>query len=137
MDVKKYYCKKCEKESEFTECKTRANGLQSYCRDCMKKYRIDHYKKNKSQYLERNRKNRDLIKLYYYEQKLNCKCAKCGVEYPNEPYLFDFDHLEDFEKKDSVSQLLSYSINIVKKEIDKCQLLCVICHRRKTYTGVA
>lgn len=63
--------------------------------------------------------------------KPNC-CPKCGQ--PREPWQMDFDHVEG-DKVAPVTQLAShrYSINVIQKEIDKCQIICALCHRRKTF----
>lgn len=54
----------------------------------------------------------------------------CGE---NDPACLDFDHIKG-EKIDSVSQLCmrAYSLNKILKEIEKCELRCANCHRKKT-----
>ena len=51
-----------------------------------------------------------------------------------DPRLLEFDHVKG-RKKDSVSQLATgrHSIETIQKEIDKCVVRCVACHRKKTY----
>lgn len=93
--------------------------------------------------------NKELIKkramAYKAEQKIRLKamvddlkdnpCVDCGVEYPGEPYLLDYDHVRG-EKIQSISKAitLAWSVERVLKEIDKCELVCAICHRRRTHT---
>jgi hypothetical protein len=43
---------------------------------------------------------------------------------------FHYDHINMFDKSDSICKLVREGVNIddIYKEIDKCQLLCVSCH---------
>ena len=48
---------------------------------------------------------------------------------------FDFDHLDQNTKKCNIASLKGESFNIenvLNEELKKCQLLCCICHRKKT-----
>lgn len=45
----------------------------------------------------------------------------------------EFDHIDPTTKEYNITTLLSkYSDDIIKKELDKCQLLCKECHRKKS-----
>ena len=57
------------------------------------------------------------------------ECAFCGKERTN-PSRFHFDHINMFEKKDAVGRMLfdGESLDKIKEEIQKCQLLCIGCH---------
>jgi hypothetical protein len=45
----------------------------------------------------------------------------------------EFDHLDGEEKSKEVSQMVGGgSLRKVKEEILKCELVCVLCHRRRT-----
>lgn len=135
MDTK--YCKRCDKTLavvEFTISKSRYDGLQAYCRECMKKYRIEHYQANKKQYYERNNKSRAKAKQYILDIKNSTPCADCGVIYKNEPWLTEFDHLPDFIKISGIAKMVN-DYGFGKKltdELSKCELVCLICHRRRT-----
>lgn len=131
------YCPRCEETlstKKFTRNPSRKDGLQSYCRECLKLYRKEDYYKNPQQYKDRATKAKEKLKEFYNSLKNEAKCNKCGAEYPDEPYLFDFDHLDPNTKLATVSQLFNKgNWEKLKEEIEKCQILCVICHRRKTY----
>jgi hypothetical protein len=60
------------------------------------------------------------------------KCIDCGE---NDPIVLDFDHIDRDKKFKSVSQMLCghYSFETILKEIEKCEVRCANCHRRKTY----
>ena len=59
-------------------------------------------------------------------------CLDCGE---NDPIVLEFDHREPSDKFKPISRLLSghYSWESVLKEIQKCEVRCANCHRRKTY----
>lgn len=117
----------------FSPNKSRKDGFQHYCIECMKEYRREHYRNNKQQYYDRKNKTDKILRQYRNDIKLNAICASCGIDYPNEPYLFEFDHLSSSEKSKCVSHLVGNgSLKKLKEEISKCQILCLICHRRKT-----
>jgi hypothetical protein len=70
-----------------------------------------------------------------YKQKLveikeASGCTDCGE---NNPIVLDFDHLKD--KKYNVSRMIhdGFSWRAIKKEIDKCEVVCANCHRIRTY----
>jgi hypothetical protein len=47
----------------------------------------------------------------------------------------DFDHRDAAKKKHSIAQLVTRltAIEIILKEIKKCDLVCANCHRQRTY----
>ncbi len=57
-----------------------------------------------------------------------CKCAKCG--YATDTSALEFHHVDASSKEFSISKhALGKPWNEVKKELDKCILLCANCHR--------
>lgn len=59
-------------------------------------------------------------------------CVDCAQEY--EPWLMEFDHVRG-EKRENVSQLVSgttVSLRVVLQEVRKCDIVCVLCHRKRT-----
>ncbi len=59
-------------------------------------------------------------------------CIDCGE---NDPVVLEFDHRVPADKFKSVSTMISghYSWRRVLDEIQKCDIRCANCHRRKTY----
>lgn len=78
-------------------------------------------KLNVSRVLERRRE----IKRLLIEYK-GGKCEKCG--YDKCIAALEFHHINPLEKEYQVSKV-SNSFEKLKKEADKCQLLCANCHR--------
>jgi|14_taG_2_1085336.scaffolds.fasta_scaffold22157_1 5-methylcytosine-specific restriction endonuclease McrA len=99
--------------------------------------------------LERNRlKNRepDVVKYkaewskrnydenrQYLIDKLGGQCVRCGATEK-----LEFDHINPLDKSLNVSNKLTlknaYQLEELIEEVDKCQLLCEDCHRKKTHT---
>lgn len=58
------------------------------------------------------------------------KCFDCGLV--DNPSLYDFHHIDPLGKDFEIGQRKSKILNEeVKKELDKCVLLCALCHRRR------
>ena len=82
----------------------------------------------KEQAREYNVKRREQRRQYAIK-KLGDKCVNCGsVEE------LEFDHIvpvgPGYGKR--ISELLTWSLYTLNKELEKCQLLCKTCHFRKT-----
>ena len=77
---------------------------------------------NKSDYVM-NWRNRTKQKLIEYK---GGKCQMCGYDKPIW-YAYDFHH-RDPEQKDFTVSGKSWSLDRLKKELDKCDLLCRNCH---------
>lgn len=61
---------------------------------------------------------------------LGNKCVNCGLAYNGEnEVVFDFHHTDPSTKEGKPTKLLCFSWEALKKEIDKCTLLCSNCHR--------
>lgn len=63
---------------------------------------------------------------------LESKCVDCGE---SDPIVLEFDHLPDFEKKFDIARAISGSTRswaLIKSEIDKCDIVCANCHRKRT-----
>jgi hypothetical protein len=62
---------------------------------------------------------------------LGGKCNRCG--WSGHISGFDFHHTDPNEKEfnPSAVNLANKSWEIVKKELDKCELLCALCHREE------
>lgn len=128
-------CWKCTQELDvdaFAKSNTRANGLQTMCRECSKK-RSKEYEKNNREKLSKIRKDR-IEKFKRDMTELKIKLGGCRLCNEKEPCCLDFHHLRD--KIGQVSRLLHTSAwETILKEIEKCVLICSNCHR-KIHKGI-
>lgn len=120
MEVKE--CKKCKNElpvSEFYEQKQvgLVNGqvwpyLDCFCKTCRLNYGHERRRARKQQAVE----------------YLGGKCVDCGLV--DIPEVYDFHHT-DPSKKDFTIGKSSKAFDAIKSELDKCILLCAVCHRKR------
>lgn len=129
-------CSKCtivKPLSEFNFRNTKKGIRHSYCRDCGKILTRNHYKNNKKQYLERNlrafRKRREFVR-----QVKSKPCFDCGIQYPY--YVMDFDHREGEVKEYAMSQIDQMTMEDIKCEMKKCDVVCSNCHRERTFQRI-
>jgi len=73
-------------------------------------------------------KSRTKLKKDLVEYK-GCKCEKCGIVDKKHLSIYDFHHLNPKEKDIAISGSYCLSFERLKKEVDKCLLLCSNCHR--------
>jgi hypothetical protein len=84
----------------------------------------------------KRKKTRDKIRKFLDTLKIK-PCFDCNKSYP--PYVMDFDHrpgeVKSFEinKFANVSSMKIENLNLLYKEIDKCDLVCANCHRERTH----
>ena len=108
-------------------------GKKPKCSECNKEYQRKWFAENRKiqQYRvsSNNRKYREAAQTFLFEYLLEHPCIICKEA---DVLVLDFDHLKD--KKANLCTLAQRGKNIdfLKKEIEKCQVLCSNCHRRKT-----
>lgn len=125
-------CQKCKQEKEecsFSKNKSKKSGFNKICKDCFKKYKDSHYENNKEYYIEKNKRNKLKIKEFIQEYKEKSSCKLCGE---NHIATLDFHHKDPLVKDFSLSNY-NWGIERVKKEIEKCEILCSNCHRKLHY----
>jgi hypothetical protein len=81
-------------------------------------------KQNKKECFKRNRK-------YVDELRSSTPCTDCKQIYP--AICMDFDHISDDKSFDICYMVCnSYSLERIKLEIAKCEVVCSNCHRIRT-----
>ncbi len=142
-------CKKCGKVSTdetvfatFTDRRgiVRRRGI---CWECRGKYAHDNFErlqgwrkqynatpKQRTAKRERDRAMRQAAAAYVTQVKESTPCMDCGRKFP--AVAMDFDHLKD--KVAAVARMVGcgYKLELIKVEIEKCELVCACCHRIRT-----
>lgn len=109
--LKPYLCKHCRTENPDDFFKS--NSMKSCCLKCHT--------------LLVHQKQRELkIKAVEY---LGGKCSKCN--YVGVSAVFDFHHRDPLQKEFSWGSRRTSNWDNLKKELDKCDLLCSNCHREE------
>jgi len=136
-DGRLFRCGACGIEKpavEFSYSDERLRSLNSYCRVCHAAYRHAHYLANKPDYIRRaiaqvngrRIENRRGVLDYLSTHP----CVDCGI---TDRVVLEFDHRDPKQKLANVGgMLMSKRWARVRAEIEKCDVRCVNCHRRKT-----
>jgi hypothetical protein len=56
-------------------------------------------------------------------------CIDCGE---TDPVVLDFDHVRGIKRKAVALMIKDFSWENIQLEIEKCEVRCANCHRRKT-----
>lgn len=133
--MKEKFCPKCLQQKQITDYnknKNKKSGYHNICRECMKIISKRHYredkqkhiglvKKNQAKYIKRNQE-------FIINYLLKNPCILCGEK---DILVLEFDHQENKEYN-LCYMTRNHSIEMIKNEISKCQVLCRHCHIRKT-----
>jgi hypothetical protein len=110
------------------------DGLDYKCKTCWATYRRSYRYFNLKKLREyTNTKRANRIK-WFYKIKSNVPCTDCEKIY--EPYCMDYDHnLEKGNKIKDVSRMVLDNTPkfLIIKEIKKCDLVCLLCHNKRTF----
>ncbi len=110
-------CARCgdnKNNDDFHFRSDRKGKLQSYCKRCF-------------DIIQMRRWNSQKIQAINY---LGGKCIDCPSDTPREhPVNYDFHHKDPSNKDMDWTKMRTRSFDKIKKELDKCVLLCVRHHR--------
>lgn len=138
--LKKYNLKTKHKSFKDISPEKIVNKNNQYCETCKIKLNDENSylkkRKNKEVY---NNNCKECFSKILFERRSSFKkkiveyggneCAKCG--YDKDMTALEFHHLDPFKKEFNPSSSLSISWELVRKELDKCILLCSNCHREE------
>ena len=119
----------------FTVNRRNNDGHTSYCRECISLA-------NKRRYLERSHEIKQRLRVFNKKLKddkarkvfdyLQCHpCVDCGE---SDPVVLEFDHRDSATKLHAVARMIEarFAWDKILAEIEKCDVRCANCHRRKT-----
>ncbi len=133
-------CNRCLEEKDEEAFNWRWKNLnirQRTCRDCQKEQKNDWYQRNsekhKAKIYENKLRHQNEVRDFLYGYLSAHPCVDCGEK---DIRTLEFDHVRGV-KRTEIATLLKhgYSVGIVKKEIEKCQVVCANCHKKRTYKG--
>lgn len=125
-------CRQAKPDEDFA-WRYKAEALrEAYCRPCRAEYKQSHYARNKQRYADQARdwkqaafQERSQLLLTYLASH---PCVDCGE---SDPVVLEFDHLGN-KRFDVGEGFWNRAWDAVLKEIKKCDVVCVNCHRRRT-----
>ena len=124
-------CKTTKPTDKFSKNNRRKSGLQTYCKVCANKHRVEYFKKNRAKEIAKHKAYKFAVWNKFTDFIISQSCIDCGE---TDPAVLDLDHVKG-KKRDNVSTLIftnGASWKSVEEEIDKCEVRCANCHRRKT-----
>ena len=129
-------CTKCECdkiESKFHFRYSNTGELQSWCKDCKKKYSQGYYQGRKARQMYVVSVRRKKLSAWLLDLKSNLSCKNCGFN--NHPEALDFHHRDPSKKSRTLANSLGvgWGKKRILEEIDKCDVLCANCHRIKHF----
>ena len=129
-------CTKCKQELpiELFSFRNKKLGKRTcWCKPCYAIYDANNWsstpkRRQANQKRNNSRKLRNAQFVWDYLKTNPCSCGE------NDPVVLEFDHRNPAEKFKNISDMLrcAFSIETIKGEIQKCDVLCANCHRRKT-----
>lgn len=131
-------CTNCgiDKQPGKFDWRRRGAKRQSICKLCRRKFDKEYYlyrrdKAKSAEFYSASRKriyrrNKKFL-VNYIEERGGC-CADCGE---SDLVVFEWHHRNPEEKLANIGTLMFGSIRRLKNELDKCDLLCANCHKRR------
>lgn len=135
-------CRKCymtKPVAEFAPKLNSPSGFDYWCRPCRQQYSKNHrpkYGVTDEDYEERKTYQAEQRK-WYHDLKSVTPCVDCGKN--NESYCMDYDHVPGRGVKvRNVSRMIlsNYPKEEIVAEIAKCDLVCVLCHNKRTFDRI-
>ena len=124
-------CNTCELTMDyesFGKLSKSSDGYNYKCKTCKRLYDNKFHENRspieKSVKYERQKVRLDEIRSFISDYLDDKTCNKCG---DNRKVVLEFHHLRN--KDFNLAEGTKKSINTIKKEIEKCEILCANCHR--------
>jgi Zn finger protein HypA/HybF involved in hydrogenase expression len=130
-------CPHCKKSLSVEEFNWKIKNIRRsvYCKKCSREYVKNHYENHRAYYIQKAKRRNIALKKgeqnYILSYLKIQPCVDCGE---TDIRVLEFDHRNRNKKTDSVSLLMRrrLPINDLIREIEKCDVRCANCHRKKT-----
>jgi hypothetical protein len=125
-------CGELKSVEEFAWRRKAKGQRHNYCRPCHAAYHREHYLANRARYIAQAaatkaslRVERTRLLIEYFAEH---PCVDCGEA---DPLVLEFDHLRD-KSFEIAAGIIDHSWARILAEIEKCEVVCANCHRRRT-----
>lgn len=128
-------CRDTKPLEAFTVLSRNRDGHTSRCRSCVNATNKRRYMRRTQHYREKlrgfNKKLKDDKAEKVFNYLREHPCVDCGEA---DPVVLEFDHRDLASKRLAIAQMIErrYSWQSIATEIEKCDVRCANCHRRKT-----
>jgi hypothetical protein len=127
-----YRCGELKPVDEFAWRRKARGQRDSFCRPCRSAYGKEHYAANRQRYIDQAAVVKQRVRLertqYLIDYFVSHPCVDCGG---TDPIVLEFDHLRD-KHFDISPSLHGRKWQTILDEIEKCDVVCANCHRRRT-----
>jgi hypothetical protein len=121
-------CKQVRPLTDFNRLLRAKDGRQPSCRACNAAYHQKNWDRHMAQIRARRERRRAANKAFIIDYLRVHPCVDCGE---TDIVVLEFDHLRD--KRANVSYLIQGGeMQRLCEEIEKCDVVCANCHRRRT-----
>jgi len=124
-------CHVSKPDEEFNVRHSAPDGRQPRCRDCCKAWYAANNAQHKVAVAGRNKRHRREIQHWLAGYLREHPCVDCDED---DLRCLDFDHRPGEVKVMEIGKLIRHSASLAKiqLEIEKCDVRCANCHRRRT-----
>jgi hypothetical protein len=124
-------CRVVQPLDAFNRRASAADGRQPRCRDCCKRWYVEHRDAHRVTVAARKARVRSDYRERIAAYLLEHPCVDCGED---DIRVLEFDHRPGMEKVEAIAVLVMRQApwSRVLAEIEKCDVRCANCHRRRT-----
>lgn len=129
------HCGETKPVDQFVKKSSGRDGLNARCRTCTRSMVKSHFARNRDYYrrkqAQRRKETRGRLMEIIADNKKK-PCVDCGRQFI--PCAMDYDHVRG-KKLFDVGRVSGTGISEAKlmAEIDKCEVVCAVCHRIRTH----
>lgn len=132
------HCPSCKNDlplEKFGTNSSRADGKQGICKECRNAQHRIWYSKNAElqgkRVLQANENRKKELRDKLYEYLSTHPCVDCGE---SDPVVLEFDHFDPTMKSFGIAFMLTrrFAWSKMVAEIEKCDVRCANCHKRRT-----
>jgi hypothetical protein len=123
-------CSELKENNLFAKRSRSSDGLASWCKKCYSDHARQKYIDG-----DKIRKDRNKTKIereargYIWSVLSTSSCIDCGN---SDPLVLEFDHRDGVDKLANISMMFRRSVGAIITEINKCDIRCANCHRKRT-----
>lgn len=128
MDGGEKCCPKCKVTKSSNEYSSHKGKLATYCKPCFRLFmKGKDYTRDKEKDKKRKSTRRSTNKALLDNIVKSSQCMDCGT---TDYRIMEFDHRD--EKRFNIADGVSRYTSVLLSEIEKCDIVCANCHRRRT-----
>lgn len=122
-------CPRCDTNLPLSAFNRMGDGHQGWCRECFRVYFRERGTLHREQCAASKRQRAELGAAFIDDHLRSHSCVDCDL---NDPDVLEFDHRTEKTANLSVLVGRGTSVDGLRAEVERCDVVCVNCHRRRT-----